>query len=689
MGKYIVIFVLGIALFMSGAWYLGLFNDKSPFNTPHSNVGHHKVPVANAADLGEFLYTPTKYLPIEVPKRQATDPIVLRGLLNAFETEDVPSQVQGRVLFIGDQVDESAVLTAGSAAFLAEPYYYATIYAGKENFVRFYRRHYEGDTIKQGQMLGMVEPSTAFGAVLEKIAKVDVAKADLEAAKAAEEEGLLRWNTAEGLWARKSISREDYGAAKLTWLKFKYETISADKKVALAENEKNQADIELKKHEIRSVLPYRTYSIKSMQRTAGTYLKQLDPVVMTVQSLERLLAEAAIDEQYAGRLKENMTATIEPTVLEAPLHELPGHELDVNSVAVSRDLKIVSGSEDKSVCVWAPNALAPLRKMEHDDTVKVVACSPVGAKENICLAGCGNGDIYLWDLNKEPEPYKEPIRKAHGNDASITALAFSPDGKYFASGGSDGSIKLWTTEDGALQYAFIPQNGVETCHDDAVTSLNFTPQCRLISAGRDNTLRVWQLHEKGATAEGKAILNRKGNVANLGVSHDGQWMLFDQGHTLKLYSVESRKFVHTLNLPVNATPFDTLALFSPDGTLMLTAGAPDGRLQLWSTPNANTRGFEVRELATREKLPVTCAAFSPDAGKPGAAFSAVSASGHRIYLWSVPTAREVEGHRIQNVPLTLKSQTLDPAARQIHVGFEVANPKGRFEAGRPVTIVID
>jgi hypothetical protein len=39
--------------------------------------------------------------------------------------------------------------------------------------------------------------------------------------------------------------------------------------------------------------------------------------------------------------------------------------------------------------------------------------------------------------------------------------------------------------------------------------------------------------------------------------------------------------------------------------------------------------------------------------------------------------------------LTLKTQTLDPSTRQIRVGFEVANPNGRFEAGRPVTIVID
>ena len=38
--------------------------------------------------------------------------MVVQGVMNAFEVEDVPSQVQGRVLFIGEQVDDTAVLVA-------------------------------------------------------------------------------------------------------------------------------------------------------------------------------------------------------------------------------------------------------------------------------------------------------------------------------------------------------------------------------------------------------------------------------------------------------------------------------------------------------------------------------------------------------------------------------------------------
>ena len=696
MGKFLVIVMLGVALFFSGAWALGLF-DSRPTNVTETSR-NTVASVTPLEDLGTDLYAAKKFQPIELPKWKNADPIVLYGVMNAFETEEVSSQVPGRVLFIGEQVDDSAVLAAGSAAFLSEPYYFAKIFAGPETFVKFYRRLYEGETVRNGQMLGMVEPSEALGNVLKEMAKVAAAEADVVSSVAAESEGKMRKKTADDLLRNKAIGREDHGAAVLTAIKLEGEAKAAHEKVKIAIKDKHLADIKLHQHEVRAFLSYRTSTIKSIKAGAGSVLKQLEPVVMTVQNLERLMAEAQIEEQYAARLdkKNRVTATIEPTILEAPIHEVQGHTLDVTSVAVARNHKIISGSEDSTVCVWTPYASAPDRKFDHDAAVKVVACSPAGAKENLCIVGCADGSIHIWNLdNDEAKPAVEPIPKAHGGDVSITALAFSPDGKYFASGGSDGSIKIWTTDDGILKYAFVPANGVAQTHEDSVTSLNFTPQGKLISAGRDNSLRVWQLKEKGAAPDGKAILNREGKVSQLGVSRDGQWMLFDQGRSLKMYSVEKRTFIHTLNLPANAMPFDTLAQFSPDGSLMLTAGAPEGRLQLWRTPDEKSRGFEVRQFATREKSAVSSAAFSPDAGKGGATSFAVSAAGHKLFLWAIPTKDEVNTHRLEHVPLTVKTHSLDPSTRTTRIGFEIANPPtelhphGRFEAGRPVTIVID
>ena len=672
--------------------------------------------------LGSDLYEVKPFLPVELPKRRGTnDQIVFVGNLNVLEQEDVSVEVPGRVIFIGIPVDDSAVLAAGSAAFLAEPYYNTKIWAGRTKIVKFFRRLYEGDTVDQGtiqQVLGMINPAEAIGTVMEKEAKIKYAIAEHKAAQAAEEEGRERYVRAKKLYDKGGISKEDLGAAILTKEKLISEQLTKFESIKLAEIEKDQADIKLRQHEVRALMPHNRFTIKSISRQTGYYVKQLEPTVMTVQNLDRLQAEALVEEQYFARLKErkNITATIEPTILEDPVFELPGHALDVTTVGVSKDMKIVSGSEDGTVFVWLPDVKAPLRIWSHfttgsgfpsEDAVKVLACSPRTAEKNLCLVGCASGSIYLWDLDSKENKELKFISpsQAHGHDHSITSVAFSPDGKLFATGASDGSIRLWTTwtktddkEDyGTELYPFEPKYGVAQCHEDAVTALHFTPQGRLISAGRDKTLRVWKLKAQGAAPDGKAIKFREGNVPQLGVSEDGRWMLFDQrpGRTLKMLSVETQTPVHTLNVTPNSTPFDTLAVFSPDSSLILTAGAPEGRLQLWRTPDEKSGAFEVRQFGTAERAPVSCVAFSPDAGKalpdgkrdPNS--FAVSAAGHKIYGWSIPTPAEVADHCVPDVPLTLINQNLEPGTKTGRVGFRMPNPNGRFEAGRPVRIVID
>ena len=84
---------------------------------------------------------------------------------------------------------------------------------------------------------------------------------------------------------------------------------------------KDGADIELDTYRIRATLPYKNYSIKSLVKQRGAAVKPGDPI-MLVQSLERLMAEALIEQQYYSRLKDepHVTATIEPTIIEAPQH---------------------------------------------------------------------------------------------------------------------------------------------------------------------------------------------------------------------------------------------------------------------------------------------------------------------------------------------------------------------------------
>jgi WD40 repeat protein len=69
------------------------------------------------------------------------------------------------------------------------------------------------------------------------------------------------------------------------------------------------------------------------------------------------------------------------------------------------------------------------------------------------------------------------------------ALAFSPDGRWVASGGKDCAVKVWDAETGKLLQTF-------KSHIDKVTRLIFFQRpegLSLASGSRDGTVKLWDL----------------------------------------------------------------------------------------------------------------------------------------------------------------------------------------------------
>jgi len=179
----------------------------------------------------------------------------------------------------------------------------------------------------------------------------------------------------------------------------------------------------------------------------------------------------------------------------------------------------------------------------------------------------------------------------NGHQDGVWGVSLSPDGKYIATGGEDGTVKVWN-----LSGHQITQ--VEA-HKGGVMSVNFSPDGQsFATAGRDGKAKLWNLSgQQIATFEG-----HKGRVIWVRFSPDGQRIAttgFDR--TVRLWDLSGEQ----IDL------FDTHqqgvweVKFSPNGQYLATTGF-DGTVKL-----LNLSGQIIADMKGHQEI-VRSVSFSPD-----------------------------------------------------------------------------
>ncbi|BFZ18984.1 hypothetical protein BsWGS_22022 [Bradybaena similaris] len=171
----------------------------------------------------------------------------------------------------------------------------------------------------------------------------------------------------------------------------------------------------------------------------------------------------------------------------------------VNGVEI-RDTLLKSVGEDELAktevaleIVYQPQAVFKVRAVTrctstlegHADAVLFVAFSPNGR-----YLASGSGDTYVrfWDVNTET-----PEFKCKGHQHWVLCLAWSPDGRKLASGCKGGKVCLWNPATG--KQISRPLTG----HSDYISTLawkplHLDPECRyLASSSKDRTVRIWDV----------------------------------------------------------------------------------------------------------------------------------------------------------------------------------------------------
>jgi WD40 repeat protein len=178
----------------------------------------------------------------------------------------------------------------------------------------------------------------------------------------------------------------------------------------------------------------------------------------------------------------------------------------VRALAMSPDGKLLAGAgDDPTIQLWDPATGKPIGRLEgHTDWVLCLTFSPDG---KWLASGGYDGTVRLWDVAGRKKLRDIPAHAATPPNAppppaiTVLALAFSPDAKLLAIGGTDMQIHLVNPADGKLLRS-IPG------HTSSVAAVAFHPSgAVLASGGKDGTVRLW------TPANGQALKSLEGHTA--------------------------------------------------------------------------------------------------------------------------------------------------------------------------------
>jgi WD40 repeat protein/DNA-binding SARP family transcriptional activator/tRNA A-37 threonylcarbamoyl transferase component Bud32 len=291
-----------------------------------------------------------------------------------------------------------------------------------------------------------------------------------------------------------------------------------------------------------------------------------------------------------------------------------GHDFDMNDVAFNHDgTMLATTGDDSAARIWDPETGEELRSLQGppDNSAGGPSFSADGSafaaawplegvtrvmdlttgrtiREITVVQGPGRTSFSPDGKQIAIGSFYEPVAAVvdvrsgaqvftlSGHKASVSDVAYSPDGRWIATASVDGSARIWEAETGRPRFRL-------SGHTAGVFAVDWSPDStRLITGSLDGTAKVWRITDDGATALlSVSSQGTRSGVVGVAFSPDGdRVMTGDSGITaVEVWDVSITGDVEWAKLP--AVPLvGGSAVFTPDGG-RLVSSTVNGSATVW------------------------------------------------------------------------------------------------------------